>query len=1034
MVNLNSRAALDQAFDVLRQGLAPYISRRMKASRYGSQWWRDGVEPNLSNSADRKHLSALNSDKERLSALDTYNLLHVIRRTWNVFQDDLGQDGCAYIDEVYDARNRWAHQEPITIQEATRYLDTIARLLEKIKAKGQDDIRKLADDLLREHYGQVTPEPEKIIIPEIPSNWIDTLKRLEERLAQVPATVVIPDQSLPDIADFTGRKEQIAQIEAHLSSERNTAAIIEIVGMAGAGKSTLATRIAHRLKGRFPDGRVYLDLRGSSATPLSVSTALTNCLRAFRPMERLPESEGELAALLRSTLSNKRVLFLLDDAANAEQVQCLLPAEQNCAVIITSRHRLTLPGIQHFDLDTFTLGEARDLLSSACPRLGLLAPTRFSESSDEKLEFGAVDQIARLCGYLPLALRHAASALTEHIDLNPADYIQRLQDTQTRLKLTGIEASLKSSYDLLTPEMQKWWRTLTVFPGTFTAPAAAAVWGLELETAQDALGVLVEYSLLEWDPVPSPVEKMARIKSKENEYMIGGESGRYHLHELARLFAEKHAEPSERADCQCRHAAYYLDVLVFIYSRLEKDNNLDSSIALADIEWENIQTGQAWAAANFGANTTAADLCATYAVVAPGLLSIGRNPDEIIEWLKVALQAARQLQDTHQEAVSLKWLGMYYGELGKPERAVEYCEQSLAIYRAQGDREGESETLTLLGHDHLELGQARRAIEFFEQSLTINRELGNRRDEGEILHHLARAYLNFKEYHRAIECYEQSLAINRELGNRRNEGQVLYHLAEAYLDLEEYPRAVEFAEHALAIFREIHARRDEANALTFIGAVHFDQEEFNQSISTFEQALALARAVEDDAAESFALVLLTRAYMEKDEPRRAIEFQDQYLRLMRERGNRQGEIRALWNLGIVYCRSDEYKRAIEVYESALSIACELKDHREEGEILNALGDVYSDLAQPLRATEYYKQVLPIFREARNHTGEGIVLWNMAWSLEEYGDRTDAITHATAAVHVLEQAGDDHAAMARMDLLTWPYGDRQRIVMTKLFGI
>jgi len=318
-------------------------------------------------------------------------------------------------------------------------------------------------------------------------------------------------------ADFTGREAELAELETAI--ETGGVTISGLRGMGGVGKTALALKLAEQLAPRYPDAQFYLDLKGTDPTPLTAAEALAHVVRAYHPTARLPESEGELGGLYRSVLHGQRALLLMDNAANRAQVEPLLPPA-GCLLLVTSRQHFVLPGLRALNLDALPPDDARRLLLKIAPR---------SEA--------CASEIAELCGYLPLALRLAGSALAERADLSPARYLERLRDKQTRLGL--VDASLSLSYELLREELQQRWAMLAVFPGTFDGTAAAAAWAMDPEPAADALSELVRHSLVEWD----------------------AETSRYRLHDLARLFADARLGAAERATVQRRHAAHYEAVL-----------------------------------------------------------------------------------------------------------------------------------------------------------------------------------------------------------------------------------------------------------------------------------------------------------------------------------------------------------------------------------------------------------------------------------------------------------------------------------------
>ncbi|HEX9941112.1 MAG TPA: tetratricopeptide repeat protein [Thermoanaerobaculia bacterium] len=347
------------------------------------------------------------------------------------------------------------------------------------------------------------------------------------------------------------------------------------------------------------------------------------------------------------------------------------------------------------------------------------------------------------------------------------------------------------SYELLAEDRQRLWCLLSVFPGTFDASAAAAIWELEIDPARDALGDLVRCSLVEWE-------------EKEE---------RYRLHDLARQFADRRLEVGEREAAQRRHAEYFLELLGAVDDLyLEGGESVRVAVRLLDTEWGNIQAGQAWAAGRFQQDDTAARICDDYPNAGTFLLGLRRHPQEQIRWREQALAAARQLKNRTREGYHLGNLGIAYGVLGEFRRAIEFFEQDLAIAREIGDQRGEGQTLSNLGLAYADLGETQRATEFYEQALAIACKSGDRQGESNALGNLGIAYADLGEPRRAIEFYEQDLAIAREIGDRRGEGQTLGNLGLAYAALGETRHAIELYEQQFAITREIGDRRGEANA------------------------------------------------------------------------------------------------------------------------------------------------------------------------------------------------------------------------------
>jgi tetratricopeptide (TPR) repeat protein len=588
-------------------------------------------------------------------------------------------------------------------------------------------------------------------------------------------------------------------------------------GLGGVGKTALALKLAEQLKPDYPDAQFYLDLKGVTQ-PLSPRDAMAYVIRAYHPTAQLPEKEQELAAIYRSVLEGKRALLLMDNARDAQQAAPLIPPS-GCLLLVTSRKHFTLPGLFEKNLDKLPPADARDLLLRIAPRL-----------KKEKTE--QVDELARLCGYLPLALRAVASALQGKKNIDPTDYAKRLADARQRLKLTETDAALQSSYDLLSADRQQKFRFLSVFPDTFDLAAAAAVWELPLENAQDAVSELLTYSLVEFDEITK----------------------RYSLHDLVRLFAGQLLNADERYSAQKRHAGHYLEVMRGADALYKKGGeSVTQGLALFDLEVTNIRVGHDWVVAHQQDDNSTAEWCWRYPHAGVFCLGLRQHPGERIRWLEPALAAARRLKRRDWEGVALGNLGIACGKLGEYRRAIEYHEQDLRIAREIGDHQGEGNALGNLGLAYDSLGEYRRAIEYQEQRLKIAREIGDRQGEGQTLGNLGLAYFSLTEYRRAIEYHEQDLRIAREIGDRLGEGNALGNLGLAYESLGEYHRAIEYHEQALIIDKVLGDHRGEGQDLGNLGNASYSLGEYRRAIEYHDQSLQIARVIGDRPGEANAL-------------------------------------------------------------------------------------------------------------------------------------------------------------------------------------
>ncbi|MGV8126150.1 MAG: ATP-binding protein [Methanothrix sp.] len=617
----------------------------------------------------------------------------------------------------------------------------------------------------------------------------------------------------PPPQDFTGRGKELEEI---LKSFDRGATITGLRGTGGIGKTALALVMADRLKSRFPDGQIFLKLEGTSPNPLKPAEAMAQVIRAFRGSEeRLPEDQNELQGLYNSVLDGKRILLLLDNAADDKQVIPLLPPK-GCAALVTSRQNFTLPGMpQPFSLDTMKPEEARDLLLKISPRIGDRA-----------------GELARLCGHLPLALRAAASFLAVKIDLKPSAYLEELRSERTRLEKIGregvdleVEACFDLSYRRLPAETARVFRTLSVFPSDFDAAAEEAICQDE---GHQHLSELLRWSLVEFP-------------KQEGE-------GRYHLHDLVRLFALSLQDRDK--DLNLRHATYYQELLWKANDLLlQGKDSTHKGLQLFDLEWTNIQKGHNWTATNADEDLEAASIC-SYFAGAGSILNLRLHPQENVRWLLAALSAARRLKSKEAQGTHLGNLGTAYWNLGEIRKAIEFYEQRLIIAREIGDMMGEGNALGNLGNAYAYLGEPHKAIKYHEQALAIAREIGSKMAEGTILGNLGVAYKNLGEIRKAIEYHEQALAIDRDIGYRMGEGADLGNLGSSYFTLGEIKEALNYFQQQLEIAREIGDRRGEGNALWGLAICHEKMDDLKKAIENAEEALKIFEKIESPSTST----------------------------------------------------------------------------------------------------------------------------------------------------------------------------------------
>jgi DNA-binding SARP family transcriptional activator len=795
-----------------------------------------------------------------------------------------------------------------------------------------------------------------------------------------------PAQLPADVPAFTGRAGYLDQLDRLLP---DAGGAVVIGGSAGVGKTALTVHWGHRVRHRFSDGQLYVNLRGyDPRPPVRPIEALTQLLHGIGvPLEKVPTDVEQASGALRSMLADKRVLLVLDNARDADQVRPLLPGTTGCLVLITSRDHLTglvaREGARHVALDVLAPDEALALLD------------RIAGTRRVPAEPAAAADLVRACAYLPLAVRIAAAnlAITPHATI--AGYLARLRggDPFGALAADGdrqvaVRAAFELSYAALPASARRLFRLSGLVPGPdVTAEAAGALAGISTDQAAAMFVRLAGAHLVE-----------------------PGVDGRYACHDLLRAYAAQQAWTEDtEAD---RHAAldrllsYYLreadaaaQVLYPQILRLaspEPATNLpDRAQALA---WLDAERPNLVAAVTFAADhgfrpaaTLLADTLRGYfllrvrqvdwlTVARAGLSAAVHDADprgEAAGRLSLALLAWRQSRHTEAvdqylrarelcrvagwlegEAAALGNLGSVYWGLDQLDRATEYLTEALAINGRLGWLAGQAANHANLGAVLWERGHVERAADHHRRALELYRRTGADSGVANELANLGEVYLTLGRLDAAIDALTQALVIHRDVGNRENEGDTLRILSEVHREAGRFARALEVGHAALAALADSRHRRTEADALNAVGAVHHRLGEHRLAAEYHERALRVAIEDGGHRPEEVALVGLAAVHLCLSELDEAERMAGQALAVSRQTGHRVTEGQALAALAAVRLATGRPAEAAALAEEALAL------QRLTGHRLGAARTlVVLAAAVPERAPEHRHHALELFTEA-----------------------------------------------------------------------
>lgn len=745
-----------------------------------------------------------------------------------------------------------------------------------------DTRRLLADEL------GVDPRPALSQLQQRILRADEELARPASDDATAAPAVVRPAQLPATVPDFTGRASFVRELGTRLATaEGSVMAVSALAGIGGVGKTTLAVHLAHQARPHFPDGQLYVDLQGAGARAAEPETVLGAFLRALGTADTaIPESLDERAALYRSLLDGRRVLVLLDNAHDAAQIRPLLPGTAGCAALVTSRVRMVdLAGAHLVDLDVMSPEEALQLFT-------LIVGEERVRSERE----AALDVVAA-CGFLPLAIRIAASRLASRRTWTVSVLAAKLADERRRLdELQAGDLAVKATFELgygqLEPAQARAFRLLGLADGPdISLAAAAALLNLETHAAEDVLESLVDTSLLE-----------------------SAAPGRYRYHDLVRLYARSCAErdeqpPVERELALSRLLDFYLATAAGVNS-LEKpgDTLIDhlASTSQPGLRFATRHEARDWLYAEAATLLTCARRSTSAPVlrrsvdllwVAIDLAESGANAKEYEATVAHVFEAAERADDPRATGRSLLTLSNVHHVSGRfdlarreGERALqlsaqaddplpgcwasnllgiialyenrhddgeEHLTRSIELFREVGDRPGEASALCNLSRVHLALGRTDTAVALARQGSEMYDAMGHALKGANGRYALGLALTQSGLLDAAADSLLAARDVFRDSRQRLWEGMAIFRLAEVDIAAHRPAQAAANSEVALTVLRGIGGEWRRANVLTVLGRALAGIGQPGRAQVCWREALDVFESLESPEAEDLRALLGT---------------------------------------------------------------------------------------------------------------------------------------------------------------------------------
>lgn len=820
-----------------------------------------------------------------------------------------------------------------------------------------------------------------------------------------PASPAVNNTLPRDTAAFIGRDTELQALTAAVarySETSNTIPIHVIDGMPGVGKTALAIHAAHRLAKYFPDGQLWVDLHAHSANqgPVEPSDQLFRLLSAdgMAP-EQVPATLDERAARWRARMAGRRIILIMDDADSLDQVEHLLPGAAGCLVLITSRHRLIGLGARHgavpLSLGTLPPDEAAGLFARLAGR--------------ERT--GAVDELVRLCGYLPLAI----SLLATKLKLEPLWTVEdRLADmAATRDRLSHLEArdiAVAAAFDLsycdLPSAPQRFFRRLGLHPGVdIDVYAAAALDGISVAEARRHLDSLYQDHLLD-----QPAWGRYRMHDLVAEYtraLVDEES--VGCDEAVARLLDYYQYAAGRAD---RHISTRLqDLGAEPETAVPQFRGLDDAMSWMRTELPNLLACVAYA----GQRELDARVVSLAAVLAAFLRRRCGSWQQAISLHQSAAAAAQRIGDPHARAVALLHASAHLRRTGDYALVMQALNEVLTIQRDLDDGIGLADVFSELGTTYRLTSNFRAAKAAFDRALISYRALGDDAGEAAVLTDLAVVLWLTEDYTRAQKVLHRALKIYDRRGDRLGRATALFNLGVVRRLTSNYPGALEVLDEALATYVALEHRLGEANTRHNLGLVRIVTADYSRASEELRRAFEIYSDLGDRLGQAHglrwigAVARLTGDYVTALETLRAAVAQYASLE------SPHGMAGALLETGIVHRLAGNLAEAAAALRKALTIYREVGSHLGEAEALSQVGTLLLQRGRPRQARMKFEAALSVARSVASSLEEARALDGIGLCALRLRDVETAVEYLGRALRIYEQIGAPEAVSAAANI-------------------
>ncbi|GGZ03455.1 tetratricopeptide repeat protein [Streptomyces poonensis] len=846
--------------------------------------------------------------------------------------------------------------------------------------------------------------------------------------APAPDRPVVTHGLPPDIAAFTGRESELEYLLATAAPGR-VVNIHTVDGMPGIGKTALVTHAAHRLAHRFPDGQFFHDLHAHTpgqtpAEPIDVLAVLLTDL-GIDP-RNLPATLEGRSALWRDRLTDKKVLLVLDDAAEHAQILPLLPSSPGSLTLITSRARLMAPSdAAPLSLDPLEPGAAAALF------------TRLAHRTPTGNEIHAVNETVRLCGYLPLAIALLAGHLCHKRKWSIAEFADELATAQNRLGAfvgsdRAVYTAFTLSYQDLTSDQQRLFRRIGLHPGPdIDAYAAAALDDALLSETRHHLEALYIHHLLD-ETAPGRYQPHDLLRAYARLLTIDTDSADDRAQALSRLLdyyqhtaqtadghlhiTPRHAPPSIPGPMAAPTLSTWADALRWM--RTERTNLLACLDAPArDQATRSVHLVAAMASflRREGPWPQAATLHQRAAVTASGqrdrrsqadALSergvVRRLTDDYAEASDLQLQALHlylDIGDRLGQANTLNELGVVRYLTDHYAEASVLLQRSLCLYEDIGDRLGQANTLNELGVVRRLTDHYAEASQFQQRAQHLYEDVGDRLGQASTLNELGVVRRLTDHYAEASDLLQRALRLYEDIGDRLGQANTLNRLGVVRYLMGDCKEAYVLSQQARILYQDLGSPLGQANALNRLGVVRRLIGDYTEASCLQQQARELCQGVGSRVGQANALNELGVVRYLMGDFERASHLLQQARNMYQGLGDRLGQASTLNHLGIVRRLTGDLEEASVLLQQAQDLYQGLGSRLGQAEVMNSLGRLSAVSQEPHEGRARHQQALRLAREIHSPLEEARALEGSARCLALTGDRAAAVEELGQAIDI-----------------------------------